>query len=143
MELTTAPHYATEATVEAPLEHGFAAGAAIATSVLMLTVGALSLLEGIAAVARDDLFVLGGSYVYELDVTTWGWIHIGLGAALVLAGLGLMTGSAWGRALAIVFAALAIVANFLWLPYYPWWSTLIIALSVVAIWAIATWHPRT
>ena len=89
------------------------------------------------------MFVVGIDYTYEFDITTWGWIHIVLGAVLIVAALGLLTGTTWGRVLAIAVAALSILANFLWLPYYPWWSTLVIALNVVVIWAIATWHPRT
>ncbi len=65
-----------------------------------------------------------------------------LGAVLMVCSVGLMMGTAWGRGAAIGFAALSIVANFLWLPYYPWWSALIIALDVVVIWAVATWKPR-
>ncbi|MBF6352148.1 MULTISPECIES: DUF7144 family membrane protein [Nocardia] len=141
--MTTAPQYTTDTTGRGPLRQGFAAGAAIGASILLLTVGVLSVLEGIAAVARDELFVVGVDYIYEFDITTWGWIHIVLGAILIVAALGLMTGTTWGRVLAIVVAALSILANFLWLPYYPWWSTLVIALNIVVIWAIATWQPRT
>ncbi|MGI5219597.1 DUF7144 family membrane protein [Nocardia sp. CA-290969] len=140
--MTTAEQYTAATPVQSPIKPGFASATSIAAAVLLLTVGALSLFEGIAAVARDDLFVLGGAYIYELDVTTWGWIHIVLGALLIAAALGLMTGKTWGKVLSIGFLALAIIANFLWLPYYPWWSTLVIALSVVGIWAIATWHPQ-
>ena len=106
-------------------------------------VGVLSVLEGIAAVAEDELFVVGVEYVYEFDVTTWGWIHIVLGAVLIISAFGLITGTSSARGLAIAIAALSILANFLWLPYYPWWSILIIALNIVVIWAIATWRPRT
>ncbi|MFD4405116.1 hypothetical protein ACFWPH_20380 [Nocardia sp. NPDC058499] len=141
--MTTAPQYTTGTREGGPLRQGFAAGASIGASILLLTVGVLSVLEGIAAVARDELFVVGIDYTYEFDITTWGWIHIVLGAILIVAALGLMTGTTWGRVLAIAVAALSILANFLWLPYYPWWSTLVIALNVVVIWAIATWHPRT
>ena len=140
--MTTAPQHTTE-TRDGPLRQGFAAGVSIGASILLLTVGALSVLEGISAVARDELFVVGIDYVYEFDITTWGWIHIVLGAILIVAALGLLTGTTWGRVLAIVVAALSIVANFLWLPYYPWWSTQVIALNIVVIWAIAAWHPRT
>lgn len=38
--------------------------------------------------------------------------------------------------LAIVLAALSAVANFFYIPYYPWWSLLIIALDIWVIWAL-------
>ena len=55
--------------------------------------------------------------------------------------LGLFVGMTWARGMAFVIAALSIVANFLWMPYYPLWSIVIIALDVAVIWAVATWRP--
>ncbi|MGW5386712.1 DUF7144 family membrane protein [Nocardia sp. NPDC003963] len=142
--MTTAPDPAAGTSGgRAPLRQGVAAGTSIAAAILLLTVGVLSVLEGISAVAEDELFVVGIDYVYRFDVTTWGWIHIAIGAVLIISALGLLTGTSWGRGLAIGIAALSILANFLWLPYYPWWSILIIALNIVVIWAIATWRPQT
>ena len=126
---------------EHPVRQGIAAGTSIGAAILLVTVGVLSILEGISAVANDKLFVAGIDYVYEFDTTSWGWIHIVLGILLVIAALGLMAGTTWGRVVAITIAALSILANFLWLPYYPWWSLLIIALDVVVIWAVSTWKP--
>ncbi|GAB4588393.1 DUF7144 family membrane protein [Nocardia sp. IFM 10818] len=124
---------------EHPVRHGIAAGTSIGAAILLITVGALSVLSGISAVAEDTLYVVGFEYIYQLDTTTWGWVHIGLGAVLMLAGGGLMAGTTWGRIAAICVAALSIIANFLFLPYYPWWSVLIIALDIVVIWAVTTW----
>ncbi|MEU1548127.1 hypothetical protein [Nocardia sp. NPDC005745] len=125
-----------------PVRRGIAAGTSIAAAILLLTVGVLSIFEGISAVAEDDLIVVGADYVYKFDTTTWGWIHIVIGILLVVAALGLMTGAMWARVVAIVLAALSIIANFMWLPYYPAWSVLVIALNIVVIWAIATWRPE-
>ncbi|NNH71178.1 hypothetical protein HLB23_15100 [Nocardia uniformis] len=124
-----------------PVRQGVAAGVSIGAAVLLLTAGVLSLLEGIAAVAKDDLFVAGPSYIYRMDITSWGWIHILVGALLIISAIALMTGALWARITAIGLAALSIISNFLWLPYYPLWSILIIALDIVVIWALATWNP--
>ncbi|MBF6101082.1 DUF7144 family membrane protein [Nocardia cyriacigeorgica] len=127
---------------DSPVKQGFAAGTSIGASILLLTVGVLSILQGISAVAEDQLFVVGIEYVYEFDTTTWGWIHIVLGIVLVASAIGLMMGTTWGRIAAVTIAALSIIANFLWLPYYPLWSILIIALNIVVIWAVTTWNPE-
>ncbi|MEV0544962.1 MULTISPECIES: DUF7144 family membrane protein [Nocardia] len=127
---------------EHPVRQGFATGTSIGAAVLLLVVGVLSVLQGIAAVAEDDLFVVGIDYVYEFDTTTWGWIHLVGGIVLVLSGVGLLSGATWARIVAVVIASLSIIANFLWLPYYPAWSILIIVLDVVVIWAVTTWNPR-
>ncbi|MEV0688399.1 hypothetical protein AB0I35_31525 [Nocardia sp. NPDC050378] len=121
---------------------GIAAGTSIAAGILLAVVGVLQILQGISAVANDDLIVVGPEYAYQFDLTSWGWWHIVLGAIVVIVAIGLMAGQTWGRVAAMLIAALSIVANFLWLPYYPWWSIIIIVLDVVVIWAIATWHPR-
>jgi hypothetical protein len=38
----------------------------------------------------------------------------------------------------IVLAGLSLIANFLFLPYYPLWSLMIIGLDVAVIWALST-----
>lgn len=123
-----------------PVKQGFAAGTSLAAAILLLTVGVLSLFQGIAAVASDNLLVIGVEYTYQLDTTGWGWIHIVLGVVLIISAVGLLTGATWAKVIAIIIAALSILANFLWLPYYPLWSVLIIALDVVVIWAVTTWE---
>ena len=125
-----------------PVKQGIAEGTTIGAAIIMVTVGIIQFLQGIAAVAEDEVFALGLNYVYEFDLTTWGWIHIVLGVLVAGVGGALLTGAGWARATALVIAAISLVANFLWLPYYPWWSILIIALDIVVIWAVVTWKPE-
>ncbi|MEU5840701.1 hypothetical protein [Rhodococcus sp. NPDC047139] len=124
------------------VKQGIAAGTSIGAAIIMATVGVVEFFQGIAAVSEDELFVQGQDYTFKFDFTAWGWIHIVLGVVMVVVGLALVSGATWARVTAIVIAALSILANFLWLPYYPWWSVLIIALDVVVIWAVSTWNPR-
>ncbi|MGA9871501.1 MAG: hypothetical protein WBQ44_10220 [Rhodococcus sp. (in: high G+C Gram-positive bacteria)] len=125
-----------------PVRQGFAGGTTFAAALLLLTAAIVTLLQGIAAVAGDDLLVVGYAYTYEFDLTTWGWIHIVVGILLAAIAIGLFSGATWARAGAVTIAAVSIVANFLWLPYYPLWSILIIALDIVVIWAVVTWESR-
>ncbi|MGY0503648.1 DUF7144 family membrane protein [Nocardia sp. FBN12] len=124
-----------------PVREGIAAGTSIGAGILLAVVGVLQIFQGISAVANDDLIVVGPEYSYQFDLTSWGWWHIVLGALAVIIAIGLLAGQTWGRVAAMVIAALSIIANFLWLPYYPWWSILIIAVDIVVIWAVATWRP--
>lgn len=125
-----------------PVRNGIATGTNFAAAALLFIVAIISLLQGISAVANDDLFVVGVNYVYEFDVTTWGWIHIALGVVGLAIAIGMMMAATWARIAAILIAALSIIANFLWLPHYPLWSILIIALDVIVIWAVATWDAE-
>ncbi|MYR07914.1 hypothetical protein GTV32_17130 [Gordonia sp. SID5947] len=120
---------------------GFAFGISIVAAALIFVSGLIAVFQGISAVARDDLFVLGGDYVYKFDLTTWGWIHIAIGTLAIIVAGGLAVGSDWARVAAIVIASVSIIAEFLWLPYYPLWALLIIAIDLVVIWAVATWKP--
>ncbi|MGW6692897.1 DUF7144 family membrane protein [Rhodococcus sp. NPDC054953] len=131
----------TRATVERPDHQGFAAGTSLGAAVLLLTVGVLSMCQGISAIAGDRHLVVGVDYTYALDVVAWGWIHLTLGVVQAISALGLMKGSMWGRVAAVTFVAVSLFTNFLWLPYYPAWAFAIIALDVVVIWAVTIWNP--
>ena len=118
-----------------------AAGTSIVAAVVLITVGVLQFFQGIAAIAKDEVFVVGIEYIYKFDLTTWGWIHLILGVVVVLVGIALLTGATWARITGVILLALSIIANFLWIPYYPWWSITVIALAILAIWGLAAWKP--
>jgi hypothetical protein len=118
------------------LDTRWATGFALAAASIMIMAGVFQALEGLAAVIKGDFFVRAGAYPYDIDVTTWGWIHLVVGIVLVAAGASIVTGAVWARATGILVACLSAVANFLFIPYYPFWSILIIALDVVVIWAL-------
>ncbi|WP_084513339.1 DUF7144 family membrane protein [Nocardia mikamii] len=122
--------------------YAVAAGTSLAAAALLAVTGVVSILQGVSAIAKDDVYVSGPDYIYKFDISGWGWIHLILGILMVAAAAGLFTRSTWGQMLAIALLGLSIIANFLWLPHYPWWSILVIALDIVVIWAIATWDPR-
>jgi hypothetical protein len=99
-------------------------------------VGVFQLLEGIAAVAKDDVYVRGVAYTYEFDVTTWGWIHIVVGAVAAAVSVGIFLDQVWARIAGIGVAVLGAVASFAFVPYYPLWSLVVLAFYGLAIWAL-------
>ncbi|APU43604.1 hypothetical protein ACFCYM_24860 [Streptomyces sp. NPDC056254] len=125
---------------------GDGTGAAVGTffaAVLLVVTGCLAIFQGIAAIAEDDVYARLGSYVFEFDLTAWGWIHLIVGLVVVLTGVGLFLGSNVARGAGIALAGLSIIVNFLWLPYQPWWSIIIIAIDVFIIWALCTsWSQK-
>ncbi|MEV1069978.1 hypothetical protein [Streptomyces sp. NPDC050263] len=110
--------------------------------VLMLCSGVLAVLQGIAAVAEDDVYARVGSYVYELSLTGWGWIHLVLGALAAATGAALLKGMTRARFTGILLAALSLVAQFLFLPYEPLWSIVVMAIDVFVIWSLASWQEK-
>jgi len=81
------------------------------------------------------------NYAYSLSSTGWGWLHLILGVLVFHGGRGAAGGPALGRASpASVLASFQTIASFVFLPYYPVWGIVVIALSLFVIWALLT--PR-
>jgi hypothetical protein len=110
-------------------------GVFLAVSVL-LVLGILSVLQGIAALANDEVFQNSGAYAYRFSLTAWGWIQVVLGALMFLTGLGLLREAFWARVAGVVFAALNIVASFAFAPNQPVWSIVLIGLGAFVIWSL-------
>lgn len=120
----------------------WATGGAMFAGVLLFVDGILAVLNGVVSIARDNVFNLSGAYTYQFTLTSWGWIHLVVGAILVLTGLGVMSGVPWARVVAVAMAAVSIVANFMWLPYQPVWAVIAIAIGVFVIWSLLTDRSR-
>jgi hypothetical protein len=120
---------------------GWAVGFTVFAAVMMLMVGAWQALAGLIAIFENEFYVTTRNYIFELDATTWGWIHLVLGLIVAFAGWGVLSGQTWARIVGITLAALSATANFLFIPYYPFWSILIIAVDILVIWALAS-HGR-
>ena len=104
--------------------------------VMLLTLSIFQIIEAITALAKDDLFVSTLNYTFEIDVSSWGWIHLILGICLFIAGWGLFSRKLWAGMVAIVLALLTAIENFFFIPYYPWWSLLVIAVCIWVMWAL-------
>ena len=134
-EQTTTPYQ--------PESETWASGFAQFGAVIMIVVGAYQAATGVVALVGDEFFVATRNYVFQLDTTTWGWVHIVIGALVVLAGCGVLARQTWGVVVSVVFCVLSAVANFAFIPYYPFWSLVIIALDVLVIWALLTYRAGT
>ena len=120
---------------------GWAVGWTAFAAVMMIMTGFFHGIAGLVGVLEDELYALAGDYVFKLDVTTWGWIHLVLGVLVVFAGFYVFTGAVWARTIGVILAVVSILANFAWLPWYPLWSILMITAGVFVIWAL-TAHGR-
>ena len=119
----------------------WAGGGAIFASVILIMLGIWQAVMGIVAIVRHSFFIQTPNYLYEFNTTGWGIIHLVLGVLAALAGFALFTGAVWARAVGIFFAVLSATANFFFIPYYPFWALLEIAMAVFVIWALAVWRP--
>jgi hypothetical protein len=120
---------------------GWAVGFILFAAIMMIISGVWQALAGLVAIFENEFYVAARNYTFEFDATTWGWIHLLLGLIVAFAGWGLLSGRTWARLVGITLAALSATANFLFIPYYPFWSLLIIALDIFVIWALVA-HGR-
>lgn len=118
----------------------WAAGFVVFAGAMMIMLGIFEAITGLAAIFENEFFVVTPNYVFDLDVTAWGWIHLLLGVIVGFAGYGVFTGAVWARSIGVLVALLTAVANFFYIPYYPVWSIVLIALSVLVIWALCVWN---
>jgi hypothetical protein len=107
----------------------------------MWILGFFHAMAGFVGIVEDEILVATPEYVFQLDVTTWGWIHLILGIVVLLAGFSVFNGSVWARTVGVIIAVISTLVNFAWLPYYPIWGLLMIAANVFVIWAL-TVHGR-
>ena len=115
---------------------GWAVGGTVFAATILMLVGVFQAIEGLVAIFDDNFYVVTRHYTFDLDTTAWGWIHLLIGIALVFVAWGLFSRSTWAGVTAIFLASLSAVANFFFIPYYPFWSLLMIALNIWVIWSL-------
>ena len=92
--------------------------------------------EPLPRLEMDEFFVTTPNYAFEVDVTAWGWIHLLLGLLVAFAGYALFAAKTWARVVGVTLATLSAIANFFFIPYYPFWAILMISLAVWVIWSL-------
>lgn len=117
-------------------------GMVVFAGTMLLLLGGFQIFQGLVALIRDDFYaVTRTGLLLELDFTAWGWIHLIIGVIAMITGVGVLAGQMWARVVGIVIAGIGALANLAFLSAYPVWSTIMIALDVLAIYALAV-HGR-
>ena len=120
-------------------EHGL--GWVVFAGVLLLTIGAVNVIQGIAMISRAHFYVLNANYVFG-DLRAWGWVALILGAAQVLIGLGVFAKNQFARWTGVVILAFDAIAELLMMPAYPFWSLTIFAVNMFAIYGLIAYGKR-
>jgi hypothetical protein len=122
-------------------EHTGWAGWILFAAMMMLMIGIFNALSGLAAIVENELFITGQDGALVVDMTTWGWVHLVLGAAVAAVGAFLMREAPWARYAAIGLLMVNIMTQMLALPAYPVWALVVITIDVLALWALVV-HGR-
>ena len=123
-------------------EMGGWAGWVVFAGVILILMGTFQIVQGLVAVFDDGFYLVrSNGLVVDVDYNTWGWTHVVIGAVGILVGLGLLAGNMVARVVGVIVAMLSAVVNMAFVPAYPVWSLMIIALDVIVIYAIVV-HGR-
>jgi hypothetical protein len=106
--------------------------------VLLFTVGFFNVIDGIAAIARSHVFIANAHYVIG-DLRAWGWVALILGVLQVFAAIGVIAGSQAARWVAVAVIGLNAIGQMFFIPAYPFWALMIIAVDVVALWGLCAY----
>jgi hypothetical protein len=115
---------------------GWAVGGVTFAATIMVRIGIFEAIAGLAAIFDDNFYVVTQNYAFDLDVTAYGWLHLIVGILVAWAGFSLFSRKTWAGVVAITLAVVSAVTNFFFIPYYPFWSILMIALAVWVIWSL-------
>lgn len=104
---------------------------------MMMLLGALHAFQGLVALFQDEYYlVTQNGLTVHMDYTAWGWTHLIVGAIVVAAGIALLVGQTWARIVATILALGSALVNIAFLAAYPIWSTIMVALDVLVVWAL-------
>jgi hypothetical protein len=105
--------------------------------VMMTILGTFHVIEGLVAIFKDEYFLVGKSgLVVNVDYTVWGWVHLLAGIVIIAAGVAVFSGKVWARTVGVLLAVLSAVVNIAFLSAYPIWSTILITIDILVIWAL-------
>jgi hypothetical protein len=122
-------------------DRGRGRGLVIFASVVLAVLGFFNLLDGIAAISQSHVFIADAHYVFG-SLRAWGWVVTILGILQLAAAGGVLTGNPLARWFGVAVVGLNAIGQMFFLASYPFWSVLIIAVDVVALYALCTYDSR-
>jgi hypothetical protein len=116
-------------------------GLILFAAVLLLVLGFFNMIYGIAAIANSHVFTANAHYVIG-DLRAWGWITLILSVLQLVAAVGILAGNQLARWFAVAVVGLNAIDMMFFLPSYPFWALVIIAVDVVALYGLCAYGSR-
>ena len=104
--------------------------------IILITVGIFQAFAGLVGILEDEILVVTPDYLVQLDATTWEWVQIIIRSMVVAAGFGIFSGNVLARTVGVFAAVGSMISMFFWLPWYPVWAIIVIAMDIAIIWAL-------
>jgi hypothetical protein len=90
----------------------------------------------------DDVSTEVQTFIFERDLTSWGWVWLVVGIVLIATGFAVVTGAEWARWVGIVAASLAAITFLPWIYYQPLWTILSVSLAMLVVYALVAYGGR-
>jgi hypothetical protein len=115
-----------------------ASGMTALAGVLLVISAIADIMQGLAAIDGGDLYLHRVGYLFDFNLTAWGWVHLVIGVLCLIVAIGILRQAEWGLVSGIIVASVSALTNFAFLPSFPMWSILVIAFNILVIWALCT-----
>ena len=106
-------------------------------------VGGFNIVGGLAALFKDEVFVVGNDGLLVADYTAWGWFLLIVGLLQLAVGIGIFKGAGWGRLLGVILAALSAMLHIAFLVAFPAFGLITIGLAVLVIYGLIVPDERS
>jgi hypothetical protein len=110
-------------------------------AVLLILLGTVNFIQGIAAIDNAHFFVHNTSYVIG-SLNTWGWIALGVGVIQLLVAIGIFARNQFARWAGVGLLGIAALVELLMMPAYPLWGLALFATNIFALYGLAAYGDR-
>lgn len=109
--------------------------------IMILLVGVMNVIYGIAAIDKSTFFVQDAKYVFA-ELNTWGWVLLVVGVIQLVAAFGIWSRRGWGRWIGIISASGNAIIQLLWITSFPLAALALFSLDLLVIYGLASWDYR-
>ena len=108
---------------------------------LLLMLGTLNFIEGLAAIGNAHFFTANANYIAG-SLNTWGWVVLCIGVLEWAVGVGVFVKNQFSRWVGVVVLAGNAIVQLMMIPAYPFWSLSIFTLDILAIYGLIAYGKR-
>ncbi len=113
----------------------------IFAGIVILLAGVLNVIWGIAAIDKASFFLEEERFIIQ-DLSTWGWIILGVGVIQLSAAFSIWSGGEFGRWVGLIGASLSALGALLSIPAYPLWSMAIFGMDLLIIYGLSAYGGK-
>lgn len=104
---------------------------------MILVLGGVHVIAGLTGIFSPDYYVATQTgTLLAFSYTTWGWIHLVLGAGMIALAVALMAGKFWAQIVTVALVAAGMIVDLAFIGVYPFWAIISLVISGLVLYAI-------